>query len=176
MKKTIIIAIAVFTAVAVLITAGAFMFKWFKHRHILDGPGLEHPLCYTITSCRYYTGGGMNGGSSYIEVYTAEDNKVYLSYYDCPYIGAEEDSYTIEVGTGALDEIQKAFYSRKFLSWGKLPKSDLELLDAPQTTLSVTYGDGEMYSVSSSDEIPEEGYKIFGEIYSILNLYTQGDD
>ena len=176
MKKTIIIAIAVFTAVAVLITAGAFMFKWFKHRHILDGPGMERPLCDTITSCRYYTGGGMDGGSSYIEVYTAEDNKVYLSYYDCPYIGAEEKSYSIEVGEDALNEIQQAFYNRRYLSWGKLPKSDLELLDAPQTTLSVTYADGEMYSVSSSDEIPGEGYKIFSEIYSILNLYTQGDD
>lgn len=176
MKKTIIIAIAVFTAVAVLITAGAFMFRWFKHRHILDGPGMERPLCDTITSCRYYTGGGMDGGSSYIEVYTAEDNKVYLSYYDCPYIGAEEKSYTIEVGADALNEIQQTFYNREFLSWGKLPKSDLELLDAPHTTLSVTYGDGEMYSVSSSDEIPGEGYKIFSEIYSILNLYTQGDD
>ena len=176
MKKTIIIAIAVFTAVAVLITAGAFMFKWFKHRHILDGPGMERPLCDTITSCRYYTGGGMDGGSTSIEVYTAEDNKVYLSYYDCPYIGAEEKSYTIEVGADALNEIQQTFYNREFLSWGKLPKSDLELLDAPQTTLSVTYGDGEMYSVSGSGEIPGEGYKIFSEIYSILNLYTQGDD
>ena len=176
MKIQIIITIAVFTAVAVLITAGAFMFKWFKHRHILDGPGMERPLCDTITSCRYYTGGGMDGGSTSIEVYTAEDNKVYLSYYDCPYIGAEEKSYTIEVGADALNEIQQTFYNREFLSWGKLPKSDLELLDAPQTTLSVTYADGEMYSVSSSDEIPGEGYKIFSEIYSILNLYTQGDD
>ena len=118
----------------------------------------------------------MDGGSSSTEIYTGEDNKIYLSYYDCPYIGAKEKSYTIEVGEDALNEIQQAFYNRKFLSWGKLPKSDLELLDAPQTTLSVTYGDGEMYSVSGSDEIPGEGYKIFGEIYSIFNLYTQGDD
>lgn len=152
------------------------MFKRFKHRHILDGPGMERPLCYTITSCRYYTGGGMDGGSSCIEVYTGEYNKVYLSYYDCPYIGAEEKSYTIEVGEDALNEIQQAFYNRRFLSWGKLPKSDLELLDAPQTTLSVTYADGEMYSVSSSDEIPGEGYKIFNEIYSILTSFTKGDD
>lgn len=176
MKKTIIIAIAVFTAVAVLVTAGAFMFKWFKHRHILDGPGMERPLCYTITSCRYYTGGGMEGGSTSIEIYTGEDNKIYMSYYDCPYIGAEEESYTVELGPMALTEIQQICYSRGLLSWGKLPKSELELLDAPQTTLSVTYGDGEMYSVSGADEIPGEGYKIFGEIYSILNSYTQGDE
>jgi len=176
MKTPIVIAIAVFTAVAVLITAGAFMFERFKQRHILDGPGMVRPPCYTITSCRYYTGGGMDGGSNSVEVYTGEDNKIYLSYYDCPYIGAEEKSYTIEVGPMALTEIQQACYSRRLLSWGKLPKSDLELLDAPQTILTVTYGDGEMYSVSSSDEIPGEGYKIFGEIYSILNLYTQGDD
>ena len=176
MNKHIKIAIAVFAAIAVLITAGVFMFNWFKQRYILDGPDMERPLCDTITACRYYIGGGMDGGAFSIDVYTGEDNKIYLSYYDCPYIGAEEESYTIEVGPMALTEIQQACYSRRLLSWGKLPKSDLELLDAPQTILTVTYGDGEMYSVSSSDEIPGEGYKIFGEIYSILNLYTQGDD
>lgn len=176
MKKPIVIAIAVFTAVAVLITAGVFMFERFKQRYILDGPGMVRPPCYTITSCRYYTGGGMDGGSNSVEVYTGEDNKIYLSYYEYPYNGAEEKSYTIEVGPMALTEIQQACYSRRLLSWGKLPKSDLELLDAPQTTLSVTYGDGEMYSVSGSDEIPGEGYKIFGEIYSILNSYTLGDE
>ncbi len=176
MKKTIIIAIAVFTAVAVLITAGAFMFERFKQRHILDGPGMVRPPCYTITSCRYYTGGGMDGGSNSVEVYTGEDNKIYLSYYDCPYIGAEEKSYTIEVGPMALTEIQQACYSRRLLSWGKLPKSELELLDAPQTTLSVTYGDNEHYTVSSDDELPEEGIGIFSEIYNIFKIYMQGDD
>lgn len=174
MSKKIIIAIAVLTAVAILTVAGVLMWKHFAGKHILDGPGMERPLCYTITSCRYYTGGGMDVGSSSTEIYTGEDNKIYLSYYDCPYIGAEEVSYTIEVDPDALNEIRQAFYSRKFLSWGKLPKSELVLLDAPQTTLSVTYSDGEMYSVSDSDEIPGEGYKIFTEIYSILNKYTQG--
>lgn len=170
------IAIIVIAVIAIVATIGVVMFKHFADRHILDGPGMERPLCYTITACRYYTGGGMEGGSTSIEIYTGEDNTVYLSYYDCPYIGAKEKSYTIEVGADALNELRQTFYKRNFLSWGKLPKSDLELLDAPQTTLSVTYGDGEMYSVSSSDEIPEEGYKIFGEIYSILNSYTQGDE
>ncbi len=170
------IAVIVVTAIVIIATVGVVMLKSFLDRQILDGPDMERPLCYTITSCRYYTGGGMDGSSSSIEIYIGEDNKVYLSYYDCPYIGAEEENYTIEVVSGALDEIQQAFYNRRFLSWGKLPKSDLELLDAPQTTITVTYGDGEMYSVSSSDEIPGEGYKIFNEIYSILTLFTKGDD
>ena len=176
MKKPIVIAIAVFTAVAVLITAGAFMFERFKHRHILDGPGMERPLCYTITSCRYYTGGGMDGGSNSIEVYTGEDDKVYLSYYDCPYNGAEEKSYTIEVGPGVLDEIQQALSARRFLSWGELPDSELILEDAPVTQLSVTYGDNEHYTVSSDDELPEEGISVFSEIYNIFKMYMQGDD
>ena len=170
------IAVIVITAIAIVATIGVVMFRRYSDRYILDGPGMERPLCYTITSCRYYTGGGMEGGSSSIEVYTGEDGKFYLSYYDCPYIGAEEESYTIEISPDALTEIQHACYSRSLLSWGKLEKSDQIILDAPQTTISVTYGDGEMYSVSDSDEIPGEGYKIFGEIYSILNLYTQGDD
>lgn len=176
MKKPIVIAIAVLTAVAVLITAGAFMFERFKHRHILDGPGMVRPPCYTITSCRYYTGGGMDGGSNSVEVYTGEDDKVYLSYYDCPYNGAEEKSYTIEVGSGVLDEIQQALSARRFLSWGELPKSDSELLDAPVTQLSVTYGDNEHYTVSSDDELPEEGIGVFSEIYNIFKMYMQGDD
>lgn len=174
MTKKIIIAIAVFTAVAILIAAGVFMRKHFAGKHMLDGTGMVKPLCFTITSCRYSTGGGMDGGSSFIEVYTGEDDKIYLSYYDCPYIGAEEKSYTIEVGTDAIGELRRAFYSRSFLSWGKLEKSDLIVLDAPQTVISVTYGEGEFYSVSSSDELPEDGDRIFTEIYSILNMFTKG--
>lgn len=176
MKKPIVIAIAVFTAVAVLITAGAFVFERFKQRHILDGPGMVRPPCYTITSCRYYTGGGMDGGSNSVEVYTGEDNKVYLSYYDCPYNGAEEKSYTIEVGPGVLDEIQQALSARRFLSWGELPDSELILEDAPVTQLSVTYGDNEHYTVSSDDELPEDGIGVFSEIYNIFKMYMQGDD
>ena len=174
MTKKAIIAIAVFAAVAILITAGVFMWKHFARKYVLDGPGMVRPSCFTITSCRYNIGGGMDGGSFYIEVYTGEDNKIYLSFYDCPYIGAKEESYTIEVGGDALEEIQQALYHRRFLSWGKLEKSDLVLLDAPQTTISVTYGEGEMYSVSDFDELPEDGKNIFTEIYSILNKYTKG--
>ena len=174
MAKRIIIAIAFFTAVAILTVAGVFMWKHFAGKYMLDGAGMVRPLCYTIASCRYSTGGGMDGGSSFIEVYTGEDNKIYLSYYDCPYIGAEEKSYTIEIGADAIDELRKAFYSHSFLSWGKLEKSDLILLDAPQTVISVTYGEGEFYSVSSSDELPEDGDRIFTEIYSILNTFTKG--
>ena len=133
-------------------------------------------LCNTITSCRYYTGGGMEGGSTSIELFTGEDKKIYLSYYDCPYIGAEEVSYTIEVGSDALDEIKKAFCGCNFLSWGKLEQSDLMILDAPRTTISVIYGDGEMYSVSCFDELPKEGYNIFSKIYSILEMFLKGDD
>ncbi len=171
MVKKIIIAAVIIFVIAGIITAAAVYMKKHKNDHILDGPGMERPLCYTITSCRYYTGGGMEGGSSSIEVYTGEDNKIYLSYYNCPYNGATEESYTLEVGPGALTEIQHMLYSRSFLSWGKLEKSELILLDAPSTTISVTYGDGEMYSVSDSDELPEKGYGIFSEIYYILSMY-----
>ncbi len=170
MKKIVIAAVVIIAVVGVIATV-AVVIKNSMKKHILDGPGMERPLCFTITSCRYYTGGGMEGGSSSIEVYKGEDNKFYLSYYNCPYNGAEEESYTLEVEADALTEIQQIFYSRGFLSWGKLEKSELILLDAPTTTISVTYGDGEMYSVSDSDELPEKGVGIFSEIYSILSRY-----
>ena len=173
MKKIIIAAVVILVVIGI-ITAVAVITKNTMKNHILDGPGMERPLCYTITSCRYYTGGGMEGGSTSIEFYTGDDNKIYMSYYNCPYNGAEEESYTIEVAPGALVEIQHALYSRGFLSWGKLEKSELILLDAPTTTISVTYGDGEIYSVSDTDELPENGYGIFNEIYSIFSIYTKG--
>ena len=61
MKKQIIITIAVFTAVVILIVAGAFMWKFLVNRTILDGDGMERPPCDTITSCSYSCGGGMDG-------------------------------------------------------------------------------------------------------------------
>lgn len=170
------IAVIVIAAIAIVATIGVAIFKSYSDRHILDGPGMERPLCYTITACRYYTGGGMEGGSTSIEIYTGEDNKVYMSYYDCPYIGAEEESYTVEFGPMALTEIQHICYSRGLLSWGELEKDELILLDAPETTFTVTYGEGETYTISSSDKLPESASGLFGEIYKIFEMYMQGED
>ena len=74
------------------------MFERFKQRHILDGPGMVRPLCYTITSCRYYTDGGMEGGSSSIEVYIGEDMVLEVSGVEDQdvYIGIRPEGFELD--------------------------------------------------------------------------------
>jgi hypothetical protein len=47
----------------------------------------------------------------------------------------------------------------------------MQLLDAPVTTISFTYGDNEYYSVNSNYDLPEKGQGFFTEIYTILEKY-----
>lgn len=171
MNKKIKITIAVFTAIVILVVAGAFMWKLLANRNILDGPGMERPLCDTITSCSYSCGGGMDGSYEFLSIGVKENGEAWLEYSYRPYNGAEEETASHQVPQKAMDEIRDACRERKVLLWGELPCSDLQLLDAPVTSISFAYGDNEHYSVNSNYELPEKGYGFFTEIYNIIQKY-----
>ena len=171
MKKQIIITIAVFTAVVILIVAGAFMWKFLVNRTILDGDGMERAPCDTITSCSYSCGGSMDGSYENLSISIKENGEAWLEYSYQPYNGADEEMISHQVPQEAIDEIRETCRERKVLSWGTLPYSDMQLLDAPVTSISFTYGDNEYYSVNSNYELPEKGQGFFTEIYTIMEKY-----
>ena len=171
MIKKIIIAAVIIFVIAGIITAAAVYMKKHKNDHVLDGPGMEREPHDYLTGCTYYNGGGMDGGSESIELRKQADGTVIYNYWYCPYIGAQEEHVEKVYGGEVFNKISEICKKTGVLTWGKLPKSELELLDAPVTTISFTaFGDAANghYSVSSNDVLPESGNGLFTDIYNYL--------
>ena len=166
--KTAVIAILI----GAILIAGIVGVWYYKTKfYVPDKDGMVRDMSDTITSCSYSTGGGMEGGSERLTISINENGEVWFSYYNLPYNGAEEETISHQVPQEAIEEIREACRERKVLSWGILPYSDMQLLDAPVTTISFTYGDNEFYSVSSDRDLPKKGQGFFTEIYTIMEKY-----
>ena len=170
--KTVIIILI--TAVA-LIAVSVGMWYYKTKFYVPDKGGMERDLSDTVVSCSYSTGGGMDGGSMSMRIYLNEKDEVWFEYYNQPFVGAEEESASYQIDSTAIEQIRQKCSEYGVLGWGELELSELQLLDAPTTSVSFVYGDNEYYSVSSNYDLPEKGYGFFSAFYEILNQYnTQG--
>ena len=151
------------------IIAGVWYYK--TKFYIPDKDGMVREISDTVTRCTYSSGGGMEGSYESLEISIRENGEVWLEYSSLPYIGAEEETVSHTVPAEAIEEIRSLCKKIGVLDWGELPDEELLLLDAPTTSVSFTYGDGEYYSVSSNDKLPKKGAGFFSEVYSILFKY-----
>lgn len=151
------------------IIAGVWYYK--TKFYVPDKDGMVREISDTVTRCTYSSGGGMEGSYESLEISIRENGEVWLEYSSLPYIGAEEETVSHTVPAEAIEEIRSLCKKIGVLDWGELPDEELLLLDAPTTSVSFTYGDGEYYSVSSNDKLPKKGAGFFSEVYSILFKY-----
>ncbi len=151
------------------IIAGVWYYK--TKFYVPDKDGMVREISDTVTRCTYSSGGGMEGSYESLEISIRENGEVWLEYSSLPYIGAEEETVSHTVPAEAIEEIRSLCKKTGVLDWGELPDEELLLLDAPTTSVSFTYGDGEYYSVSSNDKLPKKGAGFFSEVYSILFKY-----
>ena len=151
------------------IIAGVWYYK--TKFYVPDKDGMVREISDTVTRCTYSSGGGMEGSYESLEISIRENGEVWLEYSRLPYIGAEEETVSHTVPAEAIEEIRSLCKKTGVLDWGELPDEELLLLDAPTTSVSFTYGDGEYYSVSSNDKLPKKGAGFFSEVYSILFKY-----
>lgn len=177
MNNIMKVAITVILVGAVAIAAAVGVWYYKTKFYVPDKGGMERDLSDTVISCSYSTGGGMNGGSMSMRIFLDENNEVWFEYYNQPFVGAEEESASYRINNTAIEKIRQKCSEYGVLGWGELELSELQLLDAPTTSVSFTYGDNEYYSVNSSYDLPEKGYGFFSAFYEILNQYNkQGDD
>lgn len=170
MKKMKALIIGLLTGVLLTgIIAGVWYYK--TKFYVPDKDGMVREISDTVTRCTYSSGGGMEGSYESLEISIRENGEVWLEYSSLPYIGAEEETVSHTVPAEAIEEIRSLCKKTGVLDWGELPDEELLLLDAPTTSVSFTYGDGEYYSVSSNDKLPKKGAGFFSEVYSILFKY-----
>ena len=167
-KMKIIILTAVVVAVALVITAVVLGISKSK-MNVLDGPGMERQPEDYLTACTYYEGGGMEGGYESLELRLQSDGTVLFRYFSCPYSGAQEESFEKAFPSNEVfSTIRDICKKTGVLTWGALPDSDLQLLDAPVTSVSFSYFEDQQYAVNQNQLLPERGEGLFTEIYNAL--------
>ena len=175
MNNRMKVAITMILVGAVAIAAAVGVWYYKTKFYVPDKGGMERDLSDTVISCSYSTGGGMNGGSMSMRIFLNENNEVWFEYYNQPFVGAEEESASYRIDNTAIEQIRQKCSEYGVLGWGELELSELQLLDAPITSVSFAYGDNEHYSVRSDYDLPEQGYGFFSAFYKILEQYkTQG--
>ena len=175
MNNRMKVAITVILVGAVVIAAAVGVWYYKTKFYVPDKGGMERDLSDTVISCSYSSGGGMDGGSMSMRISLNENNEVWFEYYNQPFVGAEEESASYQIDITAIEQIRQKCSEYGVLGWGELELSELQLLDAPITSVSFAYGDNEYYSVRSDYDLPEQGYGFFSAFYEILEQYkTQG--
>ena len=171
------VALIVILSGAVVIAAAVGIWYYKTKFYVPDKGGMERDLSDTVISCSYSICGGMDGGSMSMRIFINENNEVWFEYYNQPFVGAEEESASYQIDNTAIERIRRKCSEYGVLGWGDLKYRKEQLLDAPITSVSITYGDNEYCSVNSNEELPKNGNGFFSAFYEILNQYNKsGDD
>ncbi len=168
--KVVIIIISVVALVAAAV-AGVWYYK--TKFYALDKNGMVFSLTDTITSCRYESGGGMNGELTQAQIFLKDNGEVWLKYHYRYPVGTDKEDVTTEyqIDSKAIDDIRDVCKKYGVLGWGNLKRSDVVVLDGATDEIALNYSDKEYYSFNTGLELPEGGEKIFDEITEIIKQY-----
>ena len=173
--KTGVIIIVIVALVAV-IAAGVWYYK--TKFYVPDKNGMMFSLTDTITSCRYESGGGMNGELTQAQIFLKDNGEVWLKYHYRYPVGTDKEDVTTEyqIDAKAIEDIREICNKYGVLRWGKLKRSKTVILDGATDKIALTFSEKEYYSFNTGLELPDGGEKIFDEILEIIKQYKQGDD
>lgn len=173
--KAVIIIISVLAIVSA-VAAGVW---YYKHKfYVPDKKGMVYSLTDTINSCRYESGGSMNGELTEARIFIKENDKVWLEYHYCYPIGTDKEDINLEyqIDSKAIDDIRYVCKKYGVVGWGKLKVSDMVVLDGATEVIELSFSDGSYYQMNTSLDLPDGGEKLFDEIFNIIKQYKQGDD
>ncbi len=172
-------AVIIIVSVVVLISAVAAGVWYYKTKfYVPDKNGMVFSLTDTITSCRYESGGGMNGELTQAQIFLKDNGEVWLKYHYRYPVGTDKEDVTTEyqIDAKAIEDIREICNEYGVLRWGKLKHSKTVILDGATDEIALTFSEKEYYSFNTGLELPDGGEKIFDEILEIIKQYKQGDD
>lgn len=137
----------------------------------VDGNNMENDYLKTLSKVEYSVTGGSLGGYKYLTLErNGEEYKITYEYLECN--GAEEvfkECNDSEIVAPIYQEIKDLIKNYDVLTWVNYPKSDLEILDAPTTNISIMLED-KIYGINNDIELKRsEDYTFFKEVVNLLN-------
>ncbi len=172
-------AVIIIVSVVALISAVAAGVWYYKTKfYVPDKNGMVFSMTDTISSCRYESGGGMNGELTHAQIFLKDNGEVWLKYHYRYPVGTDKEDVTTEyqIDAKAIEDIREICNEYGVLRWGKLKRSKTVILDGATDKIALTFSEKEYYSFNTGLELPDGGEKIFDEILEIIKQYKQGDD
>ena len=144
-----------------------------RNDYIIDGPGMINTMEGELTGVTYYCGGGMEGGyESYSLTLQPEDMTVLFEYDMQKYNGADIVSGSKVLEWTAFEAIWNLCRETTCLLRqidGK--PSELELLDAPTTTVTFTAFDESQWIFRSDYDYPECCNGVISAVYRHMSQF-----
>ncbi len=171
MNKKIKIIITVVIAVLILAAAGCILFYLHIRSHTVDGPGMVDNVDFldcTIKECEFSSAGDSLGRREYIDL-TMINNNLVMTVTTCEGNGHKEKKKVYYPQSQMIYDIEKVFTDYDVENWGELPDSEFIALDASTERVTVTKKDGSVFSVYSTDKLPEGKEDYIRVIYEIMN-------
>lgn len=159
--------IALFGTLGVLVAGAAafLLLRYISGKLVLDGDGMINKNYFV---CGYSSYGGMENSSEEIVLTEVTGNVTVTSRQQN---GDEETTKTNDVPEEAAEKLKDIYKKYKVESWGELPVSEITAEDAP--TVRIWFETYEKTTVIYDyQEIPENGYSIFREVYDVLKSYV----
>ncbi|MCR4951347.1 MAG: hypothetical protein K6A40_08510 [Solobacterium sp.] len=121
-----------------------------------------------LKSISYFSGGGMEGGTDDAELSFMEDGTVQLktTYSEAHMFPLLVCTY--EADEALMQEIAEWIDTYHLCGWSQLPKSEIEVLDAPSTSLIMRFDDHQSYTISDDRELPDGGGKILDHVEQLI--------
>ncbi|MDD5792266.1 MAG: hypothetical protein PUD22_06770, partial [Erysipelotrichaceae bacterium] len=157
-RRIIIIALAII----IVIGGSLFMIDLIKANKHFEKP---------LSSCSYYSGGGMTGGYA-SRIVKASDGKAIIEISNASWHCSLPISFEYEADSIILKEIEDIFYDYRMSNYDGLKNSPFFAADAPTSSYSFIFGD-EKVSFASNQIIPAKGSEALGKILDLIDDYCK---
>lgn len=128
-----------------------------------------------LLECRYSVGGGMLGGFSSASVRKNPDGSIVLIIQKAETHADRTVTETYDATQEDLDMIRELIISYDMYSASKKAMSPVYALDADTRTITVSFDNGERFSISSTQDLSRKDMEHFNDIVSRLNSLASGD-
>ena len=125
-----------------------------------------------LNAFEYYAGGGMSGGHEMIAIKAGDEGKAHMKFEKAEWHNSEPEVREYIVDSEILAEIQEVFYRYRMISWEKLRRSSMEVLDADTHSFSFSFGPDHTH-FSTNQNLPMRSGTAIGEIFDIITEYKE---
>ncbi|MGN0665893.1 MAG: hypothetical protein ACI4KF_05145 [Huintestinicola sp.] len=122
-----------------------------------------------LKSYSYNSSGGMTGGHDSIQIRQEDDERAIIITSSAEWHNSDAVIGEYYVPISVLNAVESIFDKHKMYRYNDLPDSKIFAYDAPTSSYQFKYTDGNAVYFSSSDMIPDKGYKGLRKIDELLS-------
>ncbi len=166
MKRWVFVLLVIFAVSVVLTVAFGIAERCFEMRvkdhGKADGPVTVDVVCFT-------SGGGMNGGHTYIKAKReGESDIINISIDILDYWNGPELKKEYKADKALFDKISEIIVESKFWKAEHRPKSRIQVLDAPSESFEIKLRNGKWFTAEDCKVLSQQEWDAWHDIIELL--------